>query len=84
MVLKIKYHIHYNSNTDNEGYNEELECNEVTGDDGSLAFPSNDLSWWVVDPCRPYGQPSPNVCPRCWQIVEEDCRCQSVSSAEDA
>ena len=62
--LTIRYHIH------------SPKAAEVPiGSDGASVFPSEDVSWWIIDPCRGVDVPPPDVCFQCMQLNPSKCTC---------
>ena len=66
-MLKIRYHIHCSMATE-----------VPIGSDGALVFPSEDLSWWIIDPCRCESILPPDVCFKCFQLMPAKCTCTEI------
>lgn len=54
-----------------------IHCKTTCLEKDSKGIPIYDNEgFWVPDPCREKGQPEPNVCSNCWQIIDNgDCKC---------
>ena len=79
-LLKLRYHINCPVKVMlSPSSNEENSDEEATGDDGALAFHSDDLSWWITDPCRPDDVLLPDTCMKCFQLCTK-CKCGVFSS----
>lgn len=70
-ALKIRYHIH-----------SPMAKEVPIGSDGALVFPTEDLSWWIIDPCRSEDALPPDVCFECMQLLPAKCTCSQDSKVQ--